>query len=90
MELKVSSSGAITGKAKYPFKTETHEVKISGGFYSLRFLKMDYENSDKAILQFGAFVFKLSDSAEKIEGYFIGYGHKNGIITGGKAILNKV
>lgn len=90
MELKVSSSGNITGKAKFPFKSETYEVNIKGGFYSQRFLKMDYENSDKAILQFGAFIFRLSDSAKKLTGYFVGHGHLTGNIIGGNATLEKV
>ena len=89
-DLKVTNSGAITGKVKVPYGTETFDLNIKGGFYSQRFLKMDYENADRAILQFGSFVFKLSDSAKKLTGYFVGYGHLSQKIIGGDAVLEKV
>lgn len=90
IELKVSSSGSITGKAKFPFRDETWEVSIKGGFYSERFLKLDYENVNRAILQFGAFIFRLSDDAKTLKGCFIGYGHISEKIIGGNAVLKKV
>lgn len=90
LDLKVSLSGSITGKAKVPYQGEIYDIDVKGGFYSQRFLKMDYENSNKAILQFGAFVFKLSDDSQKLIGYFVGYGHKSGKIIGGNAKVEKV
>lgn len=90
MELKVSSRGKVIGTGKYLFENEVYVVNISGGFYSNRFLKMDYENSNKAILQFGSFVFKLSDGAKTLNGHFVGYGHLSGKVIGGNAILHKL
>ena len=89
MDLKVSSTGVITGKAKVPYGDETFELDIKGGFYSERFLKMDYENQNKSVLQFGAFIFKLSDNSKRLAGNFVGSGHVSGDIIGGNAILEK-
>jgi hypothetical protein len=90
IELTVSTRGKITGTATVPYGEDTFVVNIRGGFYSIRFLKMEYENSNDAILQFGSFVFKLSDDAKEIEGHFVGYGHISKKIIGGPAILKKV
>jgi hypothetical protein len=89
LDIRVSNTGSLTGKAKYPYKNEIIDINIKGGFYSERFLKMDYENSNKAIMQFGSFVFKLSDDAKILTGYFVGYGHISGKVIGGNAVLNK-
>ncbi len=90
IELKVTTHGTIVGKAKVPYKNELFEMNITGGFYSDSFLKMDYENSERAILQFGAFVFKLSDDSRKLTGCFVGYGQVSGAIISGNATLKKI
>jgi hypothetical protein len=44
LELKVSGSGVITGKASFSHNSESYLLMLSGGFYSLRFIKVNYEN----------------------------------------------
>ena len=74
VSFKVSDNGSIKGEMKVPYKDELYELKCTGGFYSQRFMKLEYENSNKAILQFGSMVIKLSDDSIKLEGYFVGNG----------------
>lgn len=90
LDLKVSSKGSLIGKAKVPFEDEIFDINVKGGFYTGRFLKMDYENSDKAIQQFGAFVLNLSSNNKKLTGFFVGFGHITERIMGGIAVLEKV
>jgi len=87
--LKVSSWGSITGKAKIIFNNELIHFNIRGGFYLRHFLKMNYENADRSVTQFGSFVFKLSDTSKKLTGHFVGYGHISGKVISGPAVLEK-
>lgn len=90
MELKISSRGTITGIAKVAYENYSFQVVIKGGFYSDDFLKMDYENSDRSVVQFGSFVFRLASNAKNIKGCFVGFGHINERIISGQATLDKV
>lgn len=92
LELKVSSAGVITGKAEvpHPNKNGVYYLSLDGGFYSERFLKINYENSNKAILQFGTFVFMLSPNADKLTGHFVGYGNISEAVIAGSAQFKKV
>lgn len=89
---KVLSSGAITGIAKVPnpINNEMFFLDLKGGFYSEWFIKIDYESANKAILQFGTFIFRLSYDAARLEGYFNGHGHISGKIIAGPAYFEKV
>ncbi|MGL4631019.1 MAG: hypothetical protein ACRCVT_07415 [Leadbetterella sp.] len=90
LELKVDYNGKISGKAQIPWVNNSLiEVVLKGGFYSQRFLQMDYENIDKAIMQFGSYILKLSDNAEKLEGNFVGYSQHTGKIINGSANYDK-
>ena len=90
MDLKVTNNGIITGSAKLPFKDEIAILELDGGFYSQRFIKINYENTNKAILQFGTFIFKISDSAKVLKGNFVGYGYISGDIIAGNVCFEKV
>jgi hypothetical protein len=90
LEFTVSKSGSISGKVNLPYKDEIFYIDITGGFYSESFLKMDYQNSNKEITQFGAFVLKIADDCRKLEGYYVGYGHKTGTITAGHSVIEKI
>lgn len=50
---------------------------------------MDYQNEDPNIVQFGSFVFHLSDDARKLEGKFVGYGHINKEVIFGSCVFRK-
>ena len=86
---KVSNSGSIKGQMIIPYENESFRLKCVGGFYSMRFIKMEYENHNKAILQFGSMVFKLSDDCNKFEGYFVGYGHISKNLIAGSMVFTK-
>ena len=90
MELKATSRGAITGKAKSSYKNDSFQVAIKGGFYSDDFLKMEYENVDRSVVQFGSFVFRLASNPKIMKGYFVGYGHISEMIISGPAVFYKI
>jgi hypothetical protein len=90
MKLKANHNGSIVGYATVPFGENSFKVNIKGGVYSRQFLKMEYENANKAVIQFGSFVFKLSHNIKTISGHFVGYGHITQKVIGGPAELTKV
>ena len=65
---KITGSGVINAGQLY-------YVSLDGSFRNDRFLKMDYHNRDLNILQFGSFIFHLSDDSAELTGKFVGYGH---------------
>lgn len=89
IELKVLSRGAINGIGNVSYGRYSFQVNIKGGFYLDDFLKLEYENSDKGIIQFGSFVLKLSSNAKEIKGHFVGYGHITEAIISGPVSLSK-
>jgi hypothetical protein len=90
LELKVSIFGSISGIAKLTYNGKLLRMKVNGGFYLRDFLKMNYRNANKAITQFGAFIFRLSDGCDKLEGHFVGYGHLSKKVISGPAVLIKI
>ena len=87
---KVSENGMIKGEIILPYENRIVKLLFTGGFYSLRFIKLEYENSNKAILQFGSIVLKLSDDSTRLKGHFVGYGHISGDIIAGNINFTKV
>src|ERR1700744_2878350 len=70
-----SSAGKIMGKARVDDPNESIILTVNGKFKEEGLLKLDYENKDKTVLQFGTFILKLSPGGKKLTGRFIGFGH---------------
>jgi hypothetical protein len=68
---------------------QIYHVSLDGSFRNDRFLKMDYQNIDSSIVQFGSFVFHLSDDSKQLKGRFVGYGHISKDIISGSCQFNK-
>ncbi len=64
-------------------------VNLKGAFGNDKFLKMCYENRRSDVVQFGSFVFSLSDASNKLAGMIVGYGHINEKVVWGEAEFNK-
>jgi hypothetical protein len=90
MFLEVSRKGKIIGKATIPYGEDAFEANLKGGFYLRSFIKLEYENTNKAIIQFGSFVFRLSDRPNKLAGQFVGYGHISEKVISGSIQLKKI
>jgi hypothetical protein len=65
-------------------------VALDGSFRNDRFLKMDYQNKDLNIVQFGCFIFNLSESSKILEGRFVGYGQLTKNIVYGTCEFQKI
>ena len=81
---KVIGTGIITIKPD-----EMYRVSLNGSFRNDRFLKMDYQNDDSNVLQFGSFIFHLSDDSKELDGRFVGYGFKSKSIIHGTCLFRK-
>jgi hypothetical protein len=79
---KIQGTGIINAE-------ELFYVSLDGSFRNDRFLKMDYQNKNLKILQFGSFVFHLSDDSRELVGKFVGYGHLSKAIIYGSCQFNK-
>jgi hypothetical protein len=66
-----------------------HQVSLKGFFRNDRFLKMDYQNDDESVVQFGCFVFGLGDDSKSLTGKFVGYGHVARKIVNGECHFEK-
>jgi hypothetical protein len=64
-------------------------VVLNGSFRNDRFLKMDYQNKDVNVVQFGSFVFHLSDDSKELIGRFVGYGQISRSIVYGSCQFKK-
>jgi hypothetical protein len=62
---------------------------INGGLYMKRFLRIEYNNNDPDMLQFGYFLLELSPLGKKLNGNFVGYGPESKEIICGKVVLEK-
>jgi len=65
------------------------KLKLEGGFRVDRYIKLDYENRDPAVFQFGTFVAKLQPDGKTLKGHFVGYGYVTDRILHGEATLLK-
>lgn len=73
----------ITGDGKIYNYEKVFHVKLHGAFIYDRFLKMDYENKDHNIIQFGDFIFELTPDSRELNGRFVGFGHiAQGVVYG--------
>jgi len=66
-----------------------YNVELEGSFRNDRFLKMDYRNKEPQVIQFGSFIFHLSDDARGLKGLFVGYGHLSKSILHGHCEFHK-
>ena len=70
----------------------TRTLDFTGGFLHEQFVKLDYNNPDSDIMQFGCYVAKLITTSDRktLDGRFVGYGPDTRDIVHGTAICNKV
>jgi hypothetical protein len=64
-------------------------LKIDGGFYKDRFFRLEYINTDRSYLHFGAFILRLDSIPTKMQGRFCGYGAFSKKIIGGNLEFEK-
>ncbi len=63
---------------------------INGGLYNDRFLKIEYNNNDPKVMQFGYFLLEYSPLGNSLDGNFLGYGPESNAIICGQVFLKKV
>jgi len=90
IELKATETGSLTGQGELLYKQKSYKLTIVGNYKSSRFLKLEYYNSNKAIHQFGTFIFRLSDDSTELNGHLVGYGQISKKIVSGSITLNKI
>jgi hypothetical protein len=66
------------------------KVSLYGGYRNDRFLKLDYQNIDNEIIQFGTIILELSPDNESLNGEFLGYGPKAKKIVAGNIEMKKL
>src|SRR5947209_1056856 len=66
----------IIGKATYTSGEAEYELDFVGGFLHEQFVKLDYNNPDSQIMQFGCYVARLdiTKHSKILDGRFVGYG----------------
>ncbi len=62
---------------------------IHGGLSDNRFLKIEYNNDDPNMTQFGYFLLELSPSGKNLNGCFVGYGPESKEVICGNVALEK-
>jgi hypothetical protein len=93
MELKAKPNGSIEGTMGVKFMEEFFDLSLIGGLYSenRRFIRLSYQNKDKGIEQFGAFVLQLhGPGGRELRGNFVGFGHVSQMIIAGGAAFTKI
>ncbi|GAB6043982.1 hypothetical protein [Endothiovibrio diazotrophicus] len=66
------------------------EVSMFGGFLYDRYLRLQYDNKRKEVIQFGAGVLELSPEGVALTGCFVGFGSHTREFVGGEIVLEKV
>lgn len=64
-------------------------VKLSGGYYDDRYLKIDYKPQDPAVVAYGSLILELSPTADALDGKFVAYGPESKAIVIGEFSLRK-
>ena len=74
----VAKSRSIKGRMKIIRDLEDGErhveCEVSGRFYFDHYLKLDYNNTNPSIMQFGSIVLRLRPDGKELEGKYSGYG----------------
>lgn len=78
----------ITGKGIVDGK-DTQTVNVSGAFQYDSYIRINYKNYNKDIMQFGAIVLHLTPDC-KLEGNFVGFGYHSRKIIKGTVNLDKI
>lgn len=79
-------------KAQGTYTTEggITSIKLKGGFYHDRFLKLEFENKASHIMHFGYVLFELSADSRTLQGKFTSYGRVSENIISGSTVMEKV
>jgi hypothetical protein len=85
----IATKKQIIGSGKVYRSGQIISIKLSGAFRNDEFLKLDYENSEGRIIQFGSFILELSSGSDTLDGRFVGYGHVSKSIIHGSVSLSK-
>jgi hypothetical protein len=93
-ELEMKKDDTIRGELKYSFELNgekfTDTIRLYGRFLYASFLRLNYENSDDFITQFGAVVLKLDATGSFLDGNFIGFGRRTEELFKADVHLKKV
>jgi hypothetical protein len=75
----------VKGKIAYEnYKRGPTVLKLKGGFYNDRFLKLEYENEVYRIIQFGVIILELSANGSTLRGRLLGYGPESEMLVTAK------
>jgi hypothetical protein len=62
------------GVRVWPLGISNDGLKLTGGFYHDRFVRLEYFNSEGRRMQFGCATLELDAPGDKMEGEYVGYG----------------
>lgn len=82
-------TGDATATIETPDLKTTFKLRVAGGRAADRFLRLDYDNVDPAVRQFGSVYVELSNDGTKLRGIWAGYGHKTGGFVGGSVEMHR-
>lgn len=77
------------GRAIYKIGDFITDIKLTGGFYDSKYLRIHYENKNPAIIQYGMALFEFASDTKEIRGDFLGYGIRTEGRISGELILEK-
>jgi len=81
--------GEVLVEASKEAKDEVHHLVIKGGLFENRFVKIEYKNKDKNVLQFGIMLMELMPTGNHLIGRFTGFGHITRRVIYGSIELKK-
>jgi hypothetical protein len=88
-----ASRKKITGKAdlNINFQGQPYFITLvfTGGFFHDRFLKLDYRNTNRGTIQFGAMLLELPAHPVTMTGQYVGYGSLSEGFVSGNILLTK-
>jgi hypothetical protein len=93
-ELAIHQNDIIRGKLRYTYEVNEEKIINSiivyGRFLFESFLRLNYENKEDFVKQFGAAILQLDPTGTYLEGKFIGFGSKSKKIIQADILLKKV
>jgi hypothetical protein len=84
-------SRVVTGQGHYQFEGRGRVfLKVHGGFVAAGKLRLEYVNTDPAVLQCGSIFVELNSAGDVLEGFFAGFGLATSSPLDGSIRLQKV
>ncbi len=88
MEIEANQK-KVFGEGRSYQNNAVHKFSFTGAFKNERFLKLEYQNKDSNVVNFGTIILELSSTGKSLNGRYVGHGHINERILDGEILVDK-